>query len=245
MLHRQCLQQRSQIWDLKLWTPKFGTFLMEKVPIWESKISRYEKLFALKHFIDTFIEYMQLVQILSQPSRHISRSSGLSLDYPHTFLNHPDTFRTIRKLSRSSRHISRSSGLSLDYLNTFLNYPDTFRIARQFPDRQGTVLDHLDSFQIVRTHFRDYPHTFQIVQKLSRSSTLFFRLSGHIFQINWTPLGSSGNFPDHSGASLDPYSWRREYSRFFPLILQGNATKFVACLSTKNVDDEFWQIIVL
>ena len=44
----------------------------------------------------------------------------LSLDYPDTFLNYPDTLRIVRKLSRSPWHISRSSGLFLDYLDTFL-----------------------------------------------------------------------------------------------------------------------------
>ena len=35
----QCLQYRSQIWDLKIGTSKFGFFPLQKSQIWESQIS--------------------------------------------------------------------------------------------------------------------------------------------------------------------------------------------------------------
>ena len=102
----------------------------------DSQISRQEKLFALKHFIDTLIKY-----------RHSSRSSKLSLDYPDTFLNYPDTLRIVRKLSRSPQHISRSSGFFLDYLDTFSRL-------------SGHCLDRTETFQIIHTLFRLSGHIF-------------------------------------------------------------------------------------
>ena len=52
------------------------------------------------------------------------------------------------------------------------------RVAKEqvSADHPGTFPDHhihQDSFYIIRTHFRDYPDTFQIVRNLSKSSTLF------------------------------------------------------------------------
>ena len=87
--------------------------------------------------------------------------------------------------------------LSLDFLDTFLNYPDTFRIVRKLSRSpwhisrsSGLFLDYLDTFSRLSGHCLDCTETFQIIHTL-------FRLSGHIFQINRTLLGSSGNFQDY------------------------------------------------
>ena len=50
------------------------------------------------HFLDD-LDTFQIVWKLSRSYRHSFRSSKLSLDYPDTFPNYPDTFRIVRKLS--------------------------------------------------------------------------------------------------------------------------------------------------
>ena len=90
---------------------------------------------------------MHLVTLLklSRPSTYISRSSGLSLDYPDTFLIYLDTFRIIRKDSRLFRHISGSPRLSLDY-------PDTFSKL------SGHFLHRPETLQLIQTLFRSSRH---------------------------------------------------------------------------------------
>ena len=119
------------------------------------------------------------------------------------FLDDLDTFQIVWKLSRSNRHSFRSSKFSLDYPDTFLNYPDTFRIVRKLSRSprhisrsSGLFLDYLDTFSRLSGHCLERRETFQIIHTL-------FRLSGHIFQINRTLLGSSGNYQDYLDTLLD------------------------------------------
>ena len=99
--------------------------------------------------------------------------------------------------------ISRSSKLSLDYPDTFLNHLDTFKIVqklsrspRHISRSSRLFLDYLDTFSRISGHCLDRTETFQIVHTL-------FRLSGHIFYINRTLLGSSGKFQDYPDTLLD------------------------------------------
>ena len=111
--------------------------------------------------------------------------------------NFPDEARKLRQFS-NLRQMRIKGGFARFCASTWSKYapqavltidvPNLGHLGSSgnFPDHPSTFLDHPDSFQIIWTHFRDYPDTVQIVRKLSRSSTLFSdypdtfsRLTGH------------------------------------------------------------------
>ena len=97
----------------------------------------------------------------SRSPRHISRSSGLFLDYP-------DTFYMIRKLSSSSTHLLDHPD-TFQFIRTFY-YLDTLYITLTFSKSSGnsSVNNKLvaKTFRILSGYFVKHPDIFQVIQKL-------------------------------------------------------------------------------
>ena len=93
----------------------------------------------------------------------ITSSSSSSLD--NFFINHLESFQTIRKVFRSS--------------GKFPYHLESFQIIWKVSRSSGKFPDHPESFQIIwkvsrpsRT-FPDHPESFQTIQKVSRTSLKF------------------------------------------------------------------------
>ena len=108
-------------------------------------------------------------------------SFGNFPDCLETFQIIQTQFQIIQTLSRLSRHISELSG--------YLQVQKLSRSPQHISRSSVLFLDYLDTFSRLSQHCLDRTETLQIIHTL-------FRLSRHIFQINWTLLGLSGIFQD-------------------------------------------------